>query len=91
MSNAAACLAIAVGIVQMLPNNSALAISGTWSQPASGGLWSNSANWVSGNIADGSNFTADFSTLNLTADNTANLNTARTLGNLIFRRHHALQ
>ncbi len=58
--------------------------SGTWSNPASGGLWSSGGNWSSGAIADGSGFTADFSTLDLEADNTVHLDGPRTLGYLQF-------
>jgi autotransporter-associated beta strand protein len=60
--------------------------SGTWID-ASGGSWSDEANWAGGPpgiIAEGSGFTADFSTLNITADATVNLDGARTIGNLIF-------
>jgi autotransporter-associated beta strand protein len=60
------------------------AANGTWTQTASGGLWSNTANWTGGIIADGSGFTADFNTLNITANNTFSLDSNRTLTNLIF-------
>ncbi|MGC4017359.1 MAG: M60 family metallopeptidase [Luteolibacter sp.] len=56
---------------------------GTWINP-SGGSWSTAANWNSSIIANGANNTADFSTLNLTADTTVTLDGARTIGNLIF-------
>ncbi len=58
--------------------------SGAWSNPASGGLWSVAGNWTGGVIADGSGATADFSTLDLTADHTVVLDGARTLTNLTF-------
>ena len=58
--------------------------SGTWSNAATGGLWSVAGNWAGGVIADGSGATADFSTLDLTADQTVVLDGARTLTNLTF-------
>ncbi|MGC4017320.1 MAG: autotransporter-associated beta strand repeat-containing protein [Luteolibacter sp.] len=60
------------------------AADGTWTNLTSGGLWSDTANWSGGTIADGSGFTANFNTLNLTADNTVHLDGAHTLTNLIF-------
>jgi len=62
---------------------SATAANGTWTN-LSGGNWGTSGNWSSSTIADGADFTADFSTLNITADRTVSLNSARTIGNLIF-------
>ncbi|MDB5327573.1 MAG: hypothetical protein JWM57_3142 [Phycisphaerales bacterium] len=79
-----ACLAVAVGAVQVFPGTAALAISGTWSNTATGGSWGTAGNWFSGNVADGSGSTADFSALNLTADNTVNMSVSRTIGNLVF-------
>ena len=63
--------------------NVSFATSGTWNNPA-GGSWTNSANWNGGVIATNTDATADFSTLNLTADATVTLDRARTVGNLIF-------
>ena len=40
------------------------AASGTWTQLTSGGLWSDTANWSGGTIADGSGFNANFNTIN---------------------------
>jgi fibronectin-binding autotransporter adhesin len=57
--------------------------NGTWSNP-SGGSWANSANWASGDIASGIGYTADFSTLTLTANATVTLDSAVTIGNLVF-------
>ena len=56
---------------------------GTWSSAASGS-WANAANWSGGLIATGATFTADFSTLTLSAATTVTLDGARTLGNLHF-------
>ncbi len=62
---------------------SAFGDSGIWSNPA-GGSWANSADWSGGVIADGTDSTADFSQLDLTADAVLTLDGARTIGNLIF-------
>jgi autotransporter-associated beta strand protein len=57
--------------------------SGTWNVDADG-LWSSGANWMNGIVADGAGNTADFSTLNITADRTVTLDTSRTIGSLRF-------
>lgn len=61
------------------------AANGTWTQLTTGGLWSNGGNWSGGTIADGSGFTANFSTLNLTANNTVKMDGSRTLTALTFQ------
>src|SRR5262245_45653015 len=61
----------------------AQAASGTWTN-RNGGSWTNSLNWSSGIIADGSGNTANFSTVNLPADATVSINVARTIGSLSF-------
>jgi autotransporter-associated beta strand protein len=61
-----------------------MAGNGTWTNLTSGGLWSASENWASGAIADGSGFTASFSTLNLTGHNTVHLDGPRTNTTLQF-------
>jgi hypothetical protein len=59
--------------------------SGTWTNAASGGLWSNGANWLNGTVAAGSGNTASFNQVNLTTDPTViHLDSARTIGNLVF-------
>ena len=60
------------------------AASGTWTQLTSDGLWSDTANWSGGTIADGSGSNANFNTINITADNTVRLDSARTIGSLTF-------
>lgn len=59
------------------------AASGTWAGPA-GGSWTNAAKWTGAAIADGTNATADFSTLNLTSATAVTLDGARTIGHLTF-------
>ena len=61
-----------------------MATNGTWINTASGGLWSNSANWSGGIIASGTDAVADFSALDLNADNTVHLDGARLIGTLSF-------
>jgi autotransporter-associated beta strand protein len=63
----------------------AQAQSGTWTLDGTGN-WGDITNWSSGAgpIADGSGNTADFSTIDITADRTIHLDTARTIGNLTF-------
>lgn len=65
-------------------SSKAHAADGTWTTLLSGGLWSDTANWSGGAIADGSGSTANFNTLNITADNTVHLDGSHTLTNLIF-------
>ena len=57
--------------------------NGTWINP-NGGSWANAANWQGGNIAQGIGYTADFSTLRLSADATVTLDGAQIIGNLIL-------
>jgi len=57
--------------------------NGTWTN-ASGGSWATNGNWSGNIIAAGAGNTADFSTLNPTADTTVTLDAARSIGSLIF-------
>lgn len=60
-----------------------LAADGTWTG-ITGGNWSDPTKWASSVVADGSGFTANFNTLDPTADLTVHLDSSRTLGNLTF-------
>ncbi len=60
------------------------ATDGTWTTATTGGTWSDPSNWSGGNVADGADATADFSTLDITANNTVNMDAAHTLGYLKF-------
>lgn len=62
---------------------SSLAQSGTWINTLSDS-WSNTVSWASGTVANGAGNTADFSTVDLTAQTTVTLDVARTLGTLLF-------
>ena len=57
--------------------------NGTWIQPTSGGLWSDAANWLNAVISDGGN-SANFNTIDLTANNTVHLDSPRTLSSITF-------
>ena len=57
--------------------------NGTWTADAAG-LWSETAKWASAFPANGAGYTADFSTLNITADRSVTLDTSRSLGTLKF-------
>jgi len=59
------------------------AASGTWNNQ-NGGSWTNASNWSGGTIADGSGSSANFGTLNLTADAIVTLDVPRTVGSLVF-------
>jgi autotransporter-associated beta strand protein len=58
-------------------------ITATWTNPA-GGEWDTAGNWLDNLVATGSGSTADFSTLDITADTTVNLDSTQTIGNLVF-------
>jgi autotransporter-associated beta strand protein len=57
--------------------------NGTWTNTA-GGSWATNGNWAGSTIAAGAGNTADFSTLNPTADTTVTLDAPRAIGTLIF-------
>jgi len=59
------------------------AANGTWTNDASGN-WSGAVNWLNGIVADASGSTADFSTINITANRTVTLDAAHTLTTLKF-------
>jgi fibronectin-binding autotransporter adhesin len=62
----------------------ALATNGIWTSTTSGGLWSDATKWSGGIVADGTDGIADFSTLDITADDIVHLDSARTIGTLKF-------
>lgn len=57
--------------------------SGTWTSTTTG-LWSDGANWSDSTVANGLGYTADFGTIDTTADVTVHIDSARTIGNLTF-------
>src|SRR5688572_16019769 len=59
------------------------AASGTWTLNGTS-TWSTGTNWLDGIVADGVGSTADFNTINISGNRTVNLDSPRTIGNLIF-------
>jgi autotransporter-associated beta strand protein len=57
--------------------------SGVWTNNA-GGNWGASNNWSDGTVANGPSRVADFSTINITANQTVTLDSTRTVGGLRF-------
>ena len=77
---------VVAALTAVLIVHSSRASDGTWNN-AAGGNWSAPGNWAGGNVADGgdgSASTAFFNALDLTADITITLDSARTNGNLVF-------
>lgn len=62
---------------------SAHATSGVWTNDASS-VWSDTTSWLDGVIADGTDATGDFSTINISADRTVTLDSSRSAGTLLF-------
>jgi fibronectin-binding autotransporter adhesin len=61
----------------------ARAADGVWTNDASS-TWSTVGNWLNGNVADGVDAIADFSTIDITANRTVTLNSSRSIGTLKF-------
>ncbi|MEN6450481.1 MAG: autotransporter-associated beta strand repeat-containing protein, partial [Thermoguttaceae bacterium] len=59
------------------------AVDGKWTS-TTGGLWSDTANWSGGAVANGSGSTANFGTIDATTDVTVHLDSARTISGLAF-------
>jgi autotransporter-associated beta strand protein len=76
-------LLVAASVLQAAPSAFAVDTDGTWTNDGSG-LWSTPENWLPGDVADGSGFTADFNTIDITDDIIVGLDGDRTLTNLIF-------
>jgi autotransporter-associated beta strand protein len=76
-----------LALILILARSKAVAASGTWTNLVNGnasGTWSIAANWNNGTIANGADGTADFSTLSIATNSFVNLDSSRTLGNMIF-------
>ena len=78
-------LTVVVAVCLMAIPGVALAASGTWTLDGSA-LWDDAvtAPWSGGIVADGAGNTADFSTIDITADVSVSLNAPRTIGTIIF-------
>ena len=77
-------IAVLGSLLALASSNDALATNGTWTRTTSGGLWSAIADWSGGTVATGTDGIANFDTLNITADDTVHLDSARTIGGLLF-------
>ena len=71
-------VSMAMGIASVLH-----AADGTWTNMA-GGLWSDVTNWINEVVASGMDFTANFSTLNLTNTISVNVDAPTSIGTLLF-------
>jgi len=78
--DAAGASAFAV-VTVVLPNN--IFNTGTWNTDNSGN-WSDTTKWSSGIAADGAGNTADFSTVNISANRAVTLDASRSIGTLKF-------
>lgn len=74
-------LLVTAGALQA--GSSAFADDGTWTNDGFS-IWSTPGNWSGGIVADGSGFTANFNTIDITADRTVSLDSDRTLTTLVF-------
>lgn len=73
-----------VAAICLVNQTAVRAADGVWTSTVTGGLWSDTANWSGGVVADGTDALADFSTLNIAAHTTVQFDAARTLGSLRF-------
>jgi autotransporter-associated beta strand protein len=80
VTDAAGASAFAV-VTFALPNN--IFSAGTWNTDNSGN-WSDTTKWSSSIAADGAGSTADFSTLNISANRSVTLDASRSIGTLKF-------
>ncbi len=78
-------LAILLAASALLVPTGARAVDGTWTLNDNG-VWSAIANWNNGAgpVADGAGSTADFNSIDITADRTVSLDSPRTIGSLVF-------
>ena len=79
-SSLVAGLALALLALLLAAVPTAHAASGTWTQIVSNNLWGVNGNWSGGTIADGTDAIADFSTIDITNDNTVHLDSSRSIG-----------
>lgn len=78
------CGVLLLCMAALIPSRPARAADGTWTDTGAGpNLWSDSAMWSGGVIADGAGFTANL-TSSIGATTTVTLDTSRTLQNLLF-------
>lgn len=75
-------IASALAIVSLVPGPATQAANGIWI-PDANGNWGAAANWTGG-VPNTAGNIADFSTIDITANRTVNLNANRTAGTVIF-------
>ena len=71
------------GVTDQWPYSTVRPANGAWSANASGN-WSDLSNWSGGVVANGTGNTADFSSCDITADRTVQLDLPLNIGNVIF-------
>lgn len=64
--------------------NASIVDTAVWNITATSATWSTPANWLNYIVGTGSNNTADFNQVDITADTTVNLTEPQIIGNLIF-------
>jgi fibronectin-binding autotransporter adhesin len=74
---------LAGAFVLLMSATVSFAVSGTWTNKTDG-VWSATGNWLNGNVADGADNLADFSTISGVTTLNVTLDSGRTLGNLKF-------
>ncbi len=77
-------LALSLAGVVSLAGTALAQTNGTWTLNGSGN-WSATANWSGGTVAGGTGAAANISTLNITANQTITLDTAVTVGSIVFQ------
>jgi autotransporter-associated beta strand protein len=74
--------ALTTAFATLLSTPFARALDGTWL--GTSGNWSDGSTWVDGTIADGADFSANFTGVNITAAPTITLTAPQTIGNINF-------
>jgi hypothetical protein len=82
LSTARLSLPLATAIAALLTSQSARALDGTWLGTT--GNWTDAGTWLGGTIADGTGFTANFTDVDIAADQTITLAADRTIGKITF-------
>jgi fibronectin-binding autotransporter adhesin len=82
LSSARLSIPLATAIASLLSAKSASALDGTWL--GSSGNWADAGTWAASTIADGTGFTANFTGVDISADQTVTLAADRTIGNITF-------
>jgi autotransporter-associated beta strand protein len=73
---------LAAAIAALLAGRSAKALDGAWL--GTSGNWADTGTWSGGIIADGADFTANFTGVDIAADQTITLTAPQTIGNITF-------